>query len=197
MANIQHTIPRRLKMADRAQQLLDLHFPGIPEIWLWHPLRNVGFVTIPRTLPIAMQAVDAQSKRQPAGQTLFCLWARAWNYPVLSIADPLTLAAEVGFTGECAVDTWRRRMSRLRDLNFIRTKPGPSGQFHHVLLLNPNAAMEWMRSNGLVQDELYVRFVECLADIGALDETEPIRQLGAQQPVPMACNSQTKSGQAR
>lgn len=172
-------------------------FPAYLKFGFGTHIENVGFVTIPRTLPIAMQAVDAQSKRQPAGQTLFCLWARAWNYPVLSIADPLTLAAEIGFTGECAVDTWRRRMSRLRELNFIRTKPGPSGQFHHVLLLNPNAAMEWMRSNGLVQDELYVRFVECLADIGALDETEPIRQLGAQQPVPMACNSQTKSGQAR
>lgn len=181
MANGKQATARRLKMADRAQQLQDLHFPGMPEILLWHRNRNDGFITIPRTLPIVMQAVDAQSKGQPAGHTLFCLWARSPDHPVLSIENPSTFAAEAGFIGERAVDTWRRRMKKLRELHCIETKPGASGEFHYVLLHNPNAVMEWMRSVGMVQGELYSRFIERLADIGAFGEIEAVRQLWAQQ----------------
>ncbi|WP_083214294.1 hypothetical protein [Burkholderia stabilis] len=181
MANGKQATARRLKMADRAQQLQDLHFPGLPEIWLWHRKRNDGFITIPRTLPIVMQAVDAQSKGQPAGHTLFCLWARSPDHPVLSIDNTSTFAAEAGFVGERAVDTWRRRMKKLRELNCIRTKPGASGEFHYVLLLNPNAVMVWMQSAGLVQTEVYSRFVERLADVGAFGEIEAVHQAWAQQ----------------
>jgi hypothetical protein len=58
-------------------------------------------------------------------------------------------------------------MRRLRELGFIRTKPGPSGEFHFILLLNPNTAVEMMRRNGQVQDGLYGRFIERIADVGA------------------------------
>ncbi|MCO1372479.1 hypothetical protein L0Z42_18435 [Burkholderia multivorans] len=175
MANGKQASARRLKMAERAQQLQDLHFPGVSEVWLWHRKRNDGFITIPRTLPIVMQAIDAQSKGTPAGHTLFCLWARSPDHPVLSIDNTSTFAAEAGFVGERAVDTWRRRMRKLRELNFVQAKPGASGEFHYVLLLNPNAVMEWMRSVGRVQDELYSRFIERATDVGAFGEIEAIR----------------------
>ncbi|WP_241313403.1 hypothetical protein [Burkholderia cenocepacia] len=181
MANGKQASVRHVKMAERAQHLLELHFPGMPEVWLWHRKRNDGFITIPRTLPIVMQAIDAQSKGQPAGHTLFCLWARSPDHSLLSIENPTTFAAEAGFVGERAVDTWRRRMKRLRELGFIQTKPGASGEFHYVLLLNPNAVMEWMRSQNLVQNDLYSRFVERLADIGAFGDIEPYRAWLQQQ----------------
>ena len=186
MANGKQASARRLKMAERAQQLLELHFPGWPEVWLWHRKQNDGFITIPRTLPLVMQAIDAQSKGQPAGHTLFCLWARSPDHSVLSIENPATFAAEAGFMGERAVDTWRRRMKRLRELNFIQTKPGASGEFHYILLLNPNATMEWMRAHGLVQTDLYSRFLERLTDVGAFGEIEAVRALWAQQPAAQA-----------
>ncbi|BEH22953.1 Uncharacterised protein [Burkholderia pseudomallei] len=181
MANGKQASVRHVKMAERAQHLLELHFPGMPEVWLWHRKRNDGFITIPRTLPIVMQAIDAQSKGQPAGHTLFCLWARSPDHSLLTIENPTTFAAEAGFVGERAVDTWRRRMKRLRELNFIQTKPGASGEFHYVLLLNPNAVMEWMRSQNLVQNDLYSRFLERLADIGAFGDIEPYRAWVQQQ----------------
>ena len=83
------------------------------------------------------------------------------------VENPTTFAAETGFTGERATDTWRKRMRRLRELGFIRTKPGPSGEFHFILLLNPNIAVELMRREGQVQDGLYGRFIERVADVGA------------------------------
>ena len=45
---------------------------------------NDGFTTVPRTMPIAKQAIDAQTKGRPAGRTLFGLWARAPDSPSLT-----------------------------------------------------------------------------------------------------------------
>ena len=175
MANQKQAATKRLKMSERAQQQLDLHFPGFPSQWLWRRKTNDGFTTLPRTLPLVMQAVDAQSKGQPAGHTLFCLWVRSPDHPLVTIENPATFASEAGFYGERAVDTWRRRMKRLRELNLIQSKAGPSGDFHFVLLLNPNVAMEWMRVNGFVQDGLYGRFLDRLIEVGGYGEMEAIR----------------------
>ena len=89
MANQKQAASKRLKMSERAQQQLDLHFPGFPSQWLWRRKTNDGFTTLPRTLPLVMQAVDAQSKGQPAGHTLFCLWVRSPDHPLVRKAVAL------------------------------------------------------------------------------------------------------------
>jgi len=167
MTNQKQTRKRRLNMAERAKEQMGIQFPNHPDELLWHRSQNDGYSTIPRTLPIAMQAIDAQSKGQPAGHTLLCLWIRAPDYPFLMIEAPATLAAETGFEGERAIDTWRRRMRLLRDLGFIEARKGASGDFHYVLLLNPNVAVEKLRRENKVQDFLYGRFRDRLIDIGA------------------------------
>ncbi|WP_211416645.1 hypothetical protein [Agrobacterium tumefaciens] len=176
MANGRQASTKRMKMAERSQQQMALHFPNYSPAFLWHRKTNDGFITIPRTLPIAMQVIDVQSKGTPAGHTLFCLWARSPDNPVITIENPATFAAEAGFIGERAVDTWRKRMKRLRELWFIQTKKGASGEFHYVLLLNPNAAVEWMRTQQLVQNDLYGRFIDRLAEIGAAGELEGVHE---------------------
>jgi hypothetical protein len=176
MANGKQSSAKRMKMAERAQQLMNIHFPGYAAPWVWHRKTNDGYTTVPRTLPIAMQAIDMQSKGQPAGHVLFCLWARSPDHPVITIENPSTFAAEAGFLGERAVDTWRRRMKKLRELNFIQAKPGASGEFHYVLLVNPNAALEWMKSSGLIQEGLYGRFIDRLIEVGAFGEIEAVRE---------------------
>lgn len=176
MANGRQATAKRLKMAERSKQQMDLHFPGFHPSWIWHRKTNDGFTTVPRTMPIIMQAIDVQSKGQPAGHTLFCLWARSPDNPVIVIENPATFAAEAGFMGERAVDTWRKRMRTLRDLWMIQTKPGPTGEFHYVLLLNPNAAMEWMRGQKMVQDGIYSRFVDRLMEVGAFGELEAVHE---------------------
>ncbi|OQS45783.1 hypothetical protein B0T49_19475 [Chromobacterium violaceum] len=162
-------------MAERAEQQRAVHFPNVPAAWLWHRKTNDGFTTVPRTLPVIMQAIDMQSKGQPAGHTLFCLWARSPDHPLVMIENPSTFASEAGFIGERAVDTWRRRMKKLRELGFIMTKPGASGEFHYVLLMNPNASMEWMRMHNLVQDGVYSKFIDRVLEIGALGDIEGFR----------------------
>lgn len=181
MANGKQAKIRRLSMSERAEQHMERLFPDMPDEWVWRRKTNDGFSTIPRTLPIVMQGIDAQSKGQPAGHVLFCLWARSPDHPLVMIENPTTFAAEAGFLGERAVDTWRRRMRRLRELNFIKTKEGASGDFHYVLLLNPNASMVCMQDAGLVQEGLYARFVDRMIDMGAYPEIEAIQELSRQQ----------------
>ena len=193
MANGKQSSVRRLKMAERAQQQLDIHFPDLPAHLKWHRKTNDGYITIPRTLPIVMQAIDMQSKGQPAGHTLFCLWARSPDHPLISIENPATFASEAGFIGERAVDTWRRRMKKLRELEFIKTKPGASGEFHYVLLVNPNTAMEMMRHKQLVQNDVYSRFIDRVADIGAYGEVEAAREYLNQEASNLASTSGAKA----
>lgn len=91
MATQRQSRNRRLNMAERAKQQMDIQFPGHPDALLWHRKLNDGYSTIPRTLPLAMQAIDAQSKGQPAGHTLLCLWIRAPDHPFLTIEAPATV----------------------------------------------------------------------------------------------------------
>ena len=59
------------------------------------------------------------------------------------------------------------------------TKPGASGEFHYVMLTNPNAAVEWMRELGKVQDGLYGRFIDRLPEIGAYGDIEALHDYWA------------------
>lgn len=176
MANGRQAKTKRLNMAERAQQLQDLHFPGTDARLMWRRKSNDGFTTLPRSLPLVMQAVDEASKGTPPGHVLFCLWARSPDNPLLTIENPATFATEAGFGGERAVDTWRKRMKRLRELGMIRTKEGASGDFHYVLLLNPNVGVEAMRQEKRISDGLYGRFLDRMAEVGAFGEIEGIRE---------------------
>ncbi len=172
---------KRMRMAERAQHQLDIHFPGFEPRLLWQRKSNDGYTTVPRTMPLVAQAIDAQTKGQPAGHTLICLWMRAPDHPLIVIESPAVFAAEAGFEGERAVDTWRRRMRSLKALGFIDSKPGATGDFHYVLLLNPNVAVEKLRQGKLVQDGLYARFVDRLSDIGGYRDIVAFREYETEQ----------------
>lgn len=180
-------IAKKKGMAERAAEQLKEYFPEVPAKTLWIRQKNKGFTTIPRTMPNAMELIDALSaKGQPAGHTYFSLWCRAPDGPLVVIQNTLTFAAEAGFSGERAVDTWRRRMRKLRELGFIKTKPGVSGEFHYVLLMNPNVVMKLMemRGNPAFKQELYFKFRDRITDIGAqadLRVAEEILEAAAEQ----------------
>jgi hypothetical protein len=168
MTNVKQAAAVRAKMADRAQRKLELHFPGWPEFWIWNRKRDPGWSSVPRILPIAMQAIDNHAaKGTPGGHTLFCLWARSPDHVLVTIENQAVFAAEAGFRGLRAVDTWRKRMKVLRDLGFIVPQKGQMGDFHHVMLINPIAGVERMYQEGKVHRDLYDRFITRLEDTGA------------------------------
>ncbi|PKI25670.1 hypothetical protein [Pseudomonas monteilii] len=175
MANVKQSKAVAMKMAERAQAVMDLHYPNYAPEWLWIRGKNHGFSTVPRTLPIAMQALN-ELPGHPAGHTLFCLWARSPDHPLVIIESQATFAGEAGFTGSRAVDTWRRRMKILKEHGFIDTRKGTSGEFHYVLLLNPNVALERMHALGHVSTDVYSRFTERLSEIGGYGDVTTIRE---------------------
>lgn len=130
-----------------------------------------------------MELIDNLSKNQPAGHAYFSLWCRAPDGPLVVIENPMTFASEAGFKGERMVDTWRRRMKRLRDLGFIKTKKGFSGEFHYVLLVNPNIVVEQIRLKGEhpIQEELYHKFRDRILDIGAQADIGAAKEMHEQQ----------------
>jgi len=175
MTNTKQAAAKRQGMTQKAEERRKLHFPQVGDNWLWSRKRASGYTTIPRTLPIIMEGIDSLTKGQPAGHTLFTLWCRAPDDPLVTIENPSVLAAEAGFTGERAIDTWRRRMRSLRDLQFILAAEGASGEFHYVLLLNPNVVMEMMHLRNAIPHAIYARFLDRAMDVGAARELADVR----------------------
>lgn len=57
---------------------------------------------------------------------------------------------------------WRKRISALKELGFIETKPGSSGDDEYVLLLNPLEALE--RLIGTRRDEIPEALINALRE---------------------------------
>ena len=60
MANGKQATAKRMKMAERAQQQMDIHFPNAPRVFLWHRKTNDGYtvsalLTPPLTMAEAMR----------------------------------------------------------------------------------------------------------------------------------------------
>lgn len=171
--NVKQNTAKRKGMAERAADQLKAYFPDVPAERLWLRQKNKGFTTLPRTMPIVMEIIDSLSKGQPAGHTLFSLWCRAPDNPLVVIQNPIIFASEAGFTGERAVDTWRRRMKSLQKHGFIQTKSGITGDFHYVLLMNPHIIIEQLKQEGgPIQGELYRKFLDRIMEIGAQGDIE-------------------------
>ena len=159
------------KAQEKAKALRDSFWPDLDESRLWNRKTSNGFTTVPRTMPLIMNIIDALSKNKPAGRTYFALWCRSFDQSFLVIDNPMTLAAEAGFTGERAVSTWKERMRTLVELGFIDARKGTTGDFHYVLLLNPHQVAGQLRDR--IQDGMFLQLQTRVIEIGANDIATP------------------------
>lgn len=166
---------------NQAHRRLDHLFPNFPVEWLWSRNLRSDACSIPRILPVAMQVIDLHSKGQPAGLTLFGLWTHASSDSLTAIESPRSFAGDAGFHGEQAASSWQRRMKILKDLQFIFPRRGPSGDYHHVLLINPSVAVELMRIRGQVSDALYEFFIDRVGQLDELGAVEAFRLIWCPQ----------------
>lgn len=158
---------RKSKMEEKAAKLRKDFWPNIKDEDLWDRLRNDGFTTVPRTMPLIMDIIDSLSKNQPAGQAYFVLWCHVFYESFVMIENPLVFAAETGFSGERALTTWKQRMKTLQELGFIDAKEGGSGAFHYVLILNPHVVIQKLK--GRIQEYRFRQIYNRALDIGAKD----------------------------
>ena len=161
------------KAQEKAKALRDSCWPDLDEQKLWNRKSVSGFTTIPRTLPLIMNIIDALSKNKPAGRAYFVLWCRTFDHSLLVIDNPMTLAAEAGFSGERALSTWKDRMRLLVELGFIDAKEGPAGAYHYVLLFNPHKVVWDLRNR--IQENTFRQLQTRAIEIGAKDmEPTPV-----------------------
>jgi hypothetical protein len=164
------TAKRISKGKERALLMRTEYWPDVPGKHLWDRTKCSGFTTVPRTLALIMTIIDSLSKNQPAGRVYFGLWCRTYDESVVIIENPMSLAFEAGFSGERAVTTWRQRMQALKELGFIDSKPGSSGEFHFVLLYNPHWAVWKLRPK--IQEQAFMQLQDRAMEIGAQDLLE-------------------------
>lgn len=166
------------KAQEKAKALRDSCWPDLDEQKLWNRKSVSGFTTIPRTLPLIMNIIDALSKNKPAGRAYFVLWCRTFDHSLLVIDNPMTLAAEAGFSGERALSTWKDRMRLLVELGFIDAKEGPAGAYHYVLLFNPHKVVWDLRNR--IQENTFRQLQTRAIEIGAKDmEPTPVAEAEA------------------
>jgi hypothetical protein len=161
------------KAQEKAKALRDSVWPDLDEQMLWNRKSVSGFTTIPRTMPLIMNIIDALTKNKPAGSAYFVMWCRTFDHSLLVIDNPMTLAVEAGFSGERALSTWKDRMRSLVELGFIDAKEGPSGPYHYVLLFNPHKVVWDLK--GKIQESTFRQLQTRAIEIGAKD-MQPVQQ---------------------
>ena len=154
------------KAQEKAKALRDSVWPDLDEQMLWNRKSVSGFTTIPRTMPLIMNIIDALTKNKPAGSAYFVMWCRTFDHSLLVIDNPMTLAVEAGFSGERALSTWKDRMRSLVELGFIDAKEGPSGPYHYVLLFNPHKVVWDLK--GKIQESTFRQLQTRAIEIGGL-----------------------------
>lgn len=105
---------------------------------VWSRKEAKGFTTVPRSMPLLCAIMDAHSKGNPLGAVYLDLWFKAFDEMYLIVESPQERAYFAGFGGQRAVTTWTVRMRKLIALGFIEAQSGTRGEFHHVLLVNPD-----------------------------------------------------------
>lgn len=160
---------RANKMESRALAMRAELWPDVPEENFWDRKKAAGFTTMPRTVAYVMNIIDTLTKGQPAGMTYLTIWCRMSIPGMVGLASEKQMAFEAGFTGERAVDTWRKRMRHLKQLGFIDYKQGTDHEFQWVLVFNPHHVIQ--RLGTKVQERYRAAWRERAIEIGAKDLT--------------------------
>lgn len=158
------------KIGEKTFALRQELWPEISDDMLWHRKRKTGYTTIPRSMAYIIQIMNSLSSGKPLGQTYLTIWCHTYDEYMVTIANPRLMAFESGFTGQRSEATWNSRMKLLVKLGFIDAKPGASGPFNYVLILNPYTAIKDLKE----QDEpipanISNALLQRMKDIGAND----------------------------
>lgn len=116
-----------------------------------------------------MRIMDSLSKGQPVSSTYFELWCRTYNNGFVTANQQREMAFFSGFDGERAQRTWASRIKKLKELDFIDCKEGPSGAISYILIENPYMAIKKLRERGEVSEQMWNALVERMVQIGASD----------------------------
>jgi hypothetical protein len=157
---------RSVKIGQQRLKLRRELWPNVPEERIWDKTRRKGFTTIPRVMPYFLRIMDSLTKNQPVSQTYMALWCRGFDEGLVQINAP-EIAFESGFSGQRAVQTWMGRIKLLRDLGFILTGSGASGELSFALILDPYLLINEFRQQGRIENQEYNGLIARMSAVGA------------------------------
>lgn len=161
-------VPRK-KASERRKELRQRLWPDVLDEHLWIRTQRTGFTTIPRTMPLLMRIMDTLAgKGTPVSMPYLTLWCWTYDEALVEIRHPKQFAYESGFSGPRAESLWKGRMRKLEELGLIRSKPGLSGDYHYVLLINPILVIERYYA-GRTTDVAFSTLLGRLTEVGADD----------------------------
>lgn len=168
MSNAKRNAAIALKHATLANQL----FGELNQEKFWNRKTHKGFLTVPRTMPFLIQLIDGMTKGKPAGNTYFVLWCHSMDHPMVEIKNEKDFALESGFSGERAANTWRYRMKRLKELEFIEARAA-AHEYSYILLPNPHSVvMQHVKSGTLKGNNIVAALLKRASEIGAQTDFE-------------------------
>lgn len=144
-------------------------WPELETSMLWS-MDNEGWVALPRLMPLIMSIMDDLSgKGYPVSRTYLEMWARLRDEMFLTLNRPEEMAFHAGFEGQRALRTWKDRVQRLADLEFIGLKPGPLGDLSYAVFYNPYHVVKRSYIKGLIQERKWQALVIRANEVSAFD----------------------------
>jgi hypothetical protein len=114
------------------------------------------------------QIMDEMSNGKPVSSVYLALWCRVFDGSMVVIENQEKMAFESGFASQRAVTTWKDRMRKLLQLNFIAAQPGASGEFNFVLIWDPYKIIKEHRDAKRIPKNItYNALFERASEIGA------------------------------
>jgi hypothetical protein len=164
--------PNKKQLSKIQRQKAELRaslWPGLDDKRLWSYQTSVGWLNVPRAMPLILRIMDNMSKGKPLSSTYFDLWCRTFNDSFVVANKPREMAFYAGFSGERAERTWASRIAILQKLGFIEIKPGASGPTHYILILNPFLVMKYNYEKKMIDEQSFHALLERMSETGGTE----------------------------
>ena len=162
---------RAKKISEKTIKLRNMLWPKLDLNLLWNRNERDGFTTMPRPMPHILRIIDfLAGKGKRASRVYLSLWFRVFDESLVVIQNEKEMAFEAGFSGQRDVTIWRSRMRSLVEMGFIEAKPGSSGEYNYILILNPYLVIKKLEKAKKISDRLlYEALFARAQDVGAKD----------------------------
>lgn len=184
MSDAEQKVPKRISASEKKRrEIRKAVWPELDARLLWERSTSLGFITIPRTLPLIVEIINCMTKGAPAGGAYFELWCRSHDECFVDMDDEDGMAFSTGFSGQRATTTWKGRIKSLEDLKFIEVKK--RGGHSYALIFNPYLVIHrhhLQKKPGLTEDH-YTALKIRAAGIGAKDFEKAEQIFGITDPL--------------
>lgn len=140
-------MPAKSGIAKRRQEVRQEHWP---EEDLWTGEKEVGWFSVPRSLPLVLSLLSSKQVSGGKDPSLVYLelLSRQRGEGIIEMGHEADHAFAAGYEGTRAVRTWQERMKILEDTGFILTVQAGNQRYKYVAIVHPTTAVHLLRRSG-------------------------------------------------